>query len=135
MLSLYACSGASLVKLDDPSVSTDQGSAFTATIRSVPWEVGIGEWATWRRVTQAIALTTSATITLTPIVDGADDPSLAETFSLTAADDGTTPTCDLRTFAAGTRFQLQADVTAHDGETAFGEVEISYVPRRSTAAP
>jgi chitodextrinase len=125
-------SGATLLSLDDPTVDTDQGNAFTASFTTARFDLGpTGGWATLRRLVQAVILSNTATVKVTPIADGTEYPSQQSTSSLTATS-GTEQIVETPTFAPGTRFQMKVEVTAHSGTVELGESDQWFVNRRTT---
>jgi len=126
-------SGATLLSLDDPSVDTDQGAAFTASLLSVATtpQPPAGE-SKLRKIVQNVALTTSATVKITPIADGNENPNDAQTFSLVSTTDGANPTIEAKTANQGSRMQTKIEVTAHVGACELGEGESWSVPKLSS---
>ena len=126
-------SGNTLLSLDDPSVDTDQGAAFTASLLSVATtpQPPAGE-SKLRKIVQNVALTTSATVKITPIADGNENPNDAQTFSLVSTTDGANPTIEAKTANQGSRMQTKIEVTAHVGACELGEGESWSVPKLSS---
>ena len=126
MIPLYVVNATSntLLSLDDPSVDTDQGAAFTASLLSVATtpQPPAGE-SKLRKIVQNVAISTSATVRITPITDGNENPSDAQTFSLVSTTDGANPTIEAKTANQGSRFTEKIEVTAHVGACELGENE------------
>jgi hypothetical protein len=136
MIRLYGCnaSGASLLSIDDTSLDTDQGSDFTAMLRTAPFDAGLATgWSTLREFAQVVSVGGSATMVVTPLGDGAEYTDQAQTHSLsaTAGEDQLT---ESPLFVPATRFQVQVAVTAHSGRTELGEADQVFIPRRSGRA-
>jgi hypothetical protein len=126
MIGLFVAnaSGATLLSLDDPAVDTDQGVAFNASFTSVATTPQPPEGESkLRRVVQNISISTSATLKLTPIADGNENPSDTQTFSLASTTDGSNPTIEAHAANQGSRFQVRTEVTAHVGVCELGEAE------------
>jgi hypothetical protein len=126
MIPLYVvnATGATLLSLDDPAVDQDQGADFTASFTTVAMTPQPSEGQSkLRRAVQNVAITTSATVKITPIVDGNENPDDTQTFSLTSIADGASPTLEARTANQGSRFQIRTEVTAHVGPCELGEAE------------
>ena len=136
MIPLYVvnATGITLLTLDDPSVDTDQGSDFTASLLPVAFTPQPPEGESkLRRAVQAVSIGTSATVTLTPVVDGNENPDDAQTFNLTSAVDGAGPTVEAKPANQGSRFQVKTEITAHVGSCELGEAEAWTVPKRSSS--
>lgn len=133
MISIYATSpsGDKLYVLDDPSSSTDFGESFVARLLTNAFEGAVAGYNHLRRMTQAVSITNSATVTLTPLADNAEDATQGETFVLSAAVDGQRPVLDARPDVSGTIFQIQVEVTEHDGLTQLGEFDAFFQTRRT----
>ena len=128
----YATSS-TILSLDDPSVDTDQGVAFTASLLSVATtpQPPSGE-SKLRKIVQNVALTTSATVKITPIADGNENPNDTQTFNLVSTVDGANPTIESKTANQGSRIQTRIEVTAHVGACELGEGESWTVPKLSS---
>ena len=126
MIPFFVCNatGATLLSLDDPSVDTDQGVAFTASVLPVAFTPQPPEGESrLRRAVQGISITTSATLRLTPIVDGNENPDDGQTFNLASTTDSASSTVEAHTANQGSRFQVKTEVTAHVGACELGEAE------------
>jgi hypothetical protein len=135
MIPLYVANalGATIFSLDDPALDTDQGAAFTAafvTVAVTP-QPPEGE-SKLRRIVQNVAIGTSATVTVTPIVDTNENPDDTQTFNLASTTDGASPTIEAKTANQGSRFQHRIEVTAHVGQCQLGEAEIWTTPKLSS---
>lgn len=135
MIPLYVCNalGATIFSLDDPAVDTDQGAAFTAglvTVAITP-QPPEGE-SKVRRIVQNVAIGTSATLRITPIVDTNESSADAQIFNLASTTDGASPTIEAKPAKQGSRFASRIEVTAHVGQCQLGEGEIWTVPKLSS---
>jgi hypothetical protein len=118
--------------IDDPTLDTDEGVAFSATMRSAVFDWGPASGFTkLRRIAQAVALAGPVTMVITPIVDGQIVDDQAETFTL-ATIDGIEQVIESNVAVNGTRFQVQIEITAHEGPTALGEADQWISSRRTT---
>lgn len=126
MIPLYVANatGVTLLSLDDPSVDTDQGAAFTASFLPVAFTPQPPEGESkLRRAVQAVSITTSATVKLTPVVDGSENPDDAQSFSLVSISNPMNSTIESHPANQGSRFQVRTEVTAHVGACELGEAE------------
>ena len=135
MIPLYVVNalGATIVSLDDPAVDTDQGAVFTAafvTVAVTP-QPPEGE-SKLRRIVQNMAITTSATVRITPIVDTNESSGDAQTFNLASTTDGASPTIEAHVSNQGSRFQSRVEVTAHTGQCQLAEGELWTVAKLSS---
>lgn len=133
MIPLYMASAtdAALFVIDDPALDTDEGVAFTARMRSAVFDAGpAGGYTKLRRIAQAVAIAGPVTVTVTPVVDGQVVDAQAETFAL-VTEDGVEQVVESNVAVSGTRFQVQVEVTAHEGPTALGEAD-QWISRRRT---
>lgn len=118
--------GGTILSLDDPDVDTDQGAAFTATVVPAEWHLAKGSgMSTMRECSQAVSVTSSATVTLTPATDGVVGP--VESFSLASAGE---QQCSADFYEQGRRATVTIAVTAHVGITELGDAVQWIVPRR-----
>lgn len=135
MIGLYAFKRASneVLQIDDPSVTTDEGSAMeTPFVLTAPLDLGpAGGTARMRRIAQAVAISNAATVTVTPVVNGSEDTSQAEAVALVTAD-GPEQIVESYPAVTGGRFQVKVEVTSFDGDCAIGEADVALVPKRST---
>lgn len=135
MIPLFVANASSstLLSLDDPAVDTDQGAAFTASFTNVAVtpQPPDGE-SKLRRIVQNVAITTSATVRITPIVDGNESPDDTQTFVLASTVDGASPTIEAKPANQGARFQVRTEVTAHVGNCELGEAEQWTVAKLSS---
>lgn len=135
MIPLFFCGGgsASILSLDDPSADTDQGNAFTAMVLPVAHTPQPPEGESkLRRAVQTLGITTSATVKVTPIADGNENPDDAQTFNLSSTTDGANPTIESHTANQGGRFQVKVEVTAHVGQCELAESEAWTVAKLSS---
>jgi hypothetical protein len=136
MIRLYGCNaaGANILSIDDTALDTDQGAAFTASLRTAPFDAGLATgWSTLREFAQVVSVAGTATVTVTPLGDGAEYTDQAQTHALTAAA-GEDQLTESPLFVPATRFQAQVAVTAHSGRTELGEADQVFIPRRSGRA-
>lgn len=127
----YSASGA-ILSLDDPTVDTDRGAAFTASFTTAPFDMGPASgWATLRLLVQSIILAYTATVRVTPIADGVEYTGQQISSSLNITGDTPEQEVEVPAFAVGTRFQMKVEVTAHSGPIELGESDQHLVPRRS----
>lgn len=134
MIPLYVCnaSGATILSLDDPSVDTDQGADFTASLLPVAFTPQPPEGESkLRRAVQAVGVGTSVTIKLTPVVDGNENPDDAQSFNLVSTD-GAVQTVEAHTANQGSRFQVKTEITSHVGVCELGEAEAWTVGKLSS---
>lgn len=143
MIPLFTCNalGPEIRSLDDPAVDTDLGAAGmfqlyydvvgSITSVAVTPQPSEGE-SKLRRLVQNVAIGTSATVTLTPIVDGNESAADTQTFALTSVANGAMPTIEAHTANPGSRFQVRTEVTAHVGAVELGEGEQWTVPKLSS---
>lgn len=125
--------GVTLLTLDDPSVDTDQGSDFTASLLPVAFTPQPPEGESkLRRAVQSIGIGTSATLVLTPVVDGNENPDDAQTFNLASTSDPANSTVEAHTANQGSKFQVKVEVTSHVGNTELGEAEAWTVSKLSS---
>lgn len=125
--------GNTILSLDDPSVDTDQGTDFTASFLPVAFTPQPPEGESkLRRAVQAISITTSATLVLTPVVDGNENPDDAQTFNLASTTDPANSTVEAKPANQGSRFQVKTEVTAHVGACELGEAEAWTVGKLSS---
>lgn len=125
--------GNTIVQLDDPNADTDRGVAFIARLVTLPISSLVAAYNHLRRISQAVAITTSATVTVLPIA-GAEDPDQLTEFVLDAAVDGQEPIADARPDLSGNRFRIEISVTAHVGGVELGECDVTFVKRRGLVA-
>ncbi len=121
-----------MVSMDDPGVDTDLGTAFTASIVPTAWEpdVPAGE-SRLRRVEQGVQITSSATVKITPITDGAESSSDIQTFSFSSITDGQNCVANARTSNVGAKHQARIEVTAHVGSCELDGLLFVAMPKRS----
>lgn len=122
-----------IVQLDDPSVWTDEAAAMevpyfvTAEINS-----GLtGGESRLRRIVQAMTITATTGITITPIANGAALTDQSEAFSLITPD-GQEQRIEHFVASMATRHAVKVAVTTLAGATAFGEADVLFIPRRDT---
>lgn len=135
MIPLYVVNATlnNLITLDDPAVDQDQGADFTAGFVTVPVTPTPPEGeGKLRRIVQNVAIGTSATVRITPIVDGNENPADAQTFNLASTANGASPTLEAHTANQGSRFQVRTEVTAHVGVCELGEGEQWTIPKLSS---
>lgn len=126
-------SGVTILSLDDASVDTDQGAAFTASFTSVAVTPQPPEGESkLRRCVQNVAIGTSATLKITPIADTNENAADAQTFNLSSIVDGANPTIEAHVANQASRFQVKTEVTAHVGLCELGEAEQWTVPKLSS---
>lgn len=131
LLAAGNATGATILTLDDPAVDTDQGAEVQASFTSTAFDSGPADgFATLRRLTQAVALSNTATVIVTPVGDGSEVTGQAASFSLSATS-GTVQVVDAPAMVPGTRFQQKVAITAHAGSVEFGEADQRFVHRRS----
>lgn len=133
MIPLYMASATdnALFVIDDPALDTDEGEAFTAKMRSAVFDAGpAGGYTKLRRITQAVALAGPVSVLVTPVVDGQIVDAQAEAFDL-VTEDGVEQIIESNVAVSGTRFQVQVEVTAHEGPTALGEADQWISSRRT----
>lgn len=134
MIPCYACNatGATLLQLDDPTVDTDQGVPFVASLTTAAFDQGPASgYGTLRRLTQAIGIAGATTVVITPVGDGSEYTDQASTQTLVTTD-GTEQELEVPVFVPATRYQLLLRITAHVGLTWLGEADQWFVPRRTT---
>lgn len=119
-----------ILTIDDLSVSQDLGADFTATLVSIGFEAG-GLWSGLRRFIQTVHVGDTATVRATPIVDGAEDDSLALVYSVDAAVTGLMEEVRYAFGTHGSRHQVKVEVTQHSGDVQLGAYKRHVVPRRS----
>lgn len=131
MIPLYLCNaaGATVTSIDEQAVDTDLGVAYTARLVSLAWLAGA--WSTLRRFTQFLFLGTSATVAVTPVVDGSEAAADRQERALDSVTDGNGVLLEVPLAARGTRHQIALEVTAHVGITTLGEWSRLAVPRRT----
>lgn len=131
MIPLYGCnaSGATILRLDDPSSDLDQGEIFAASLLSAKFEGRTDLISHLRRIVQGVHLTESASVTVLPIADGAEDFSEGESILLLAPD-GQDQLADTDPDVTGRFFQILLVVTSHVGLTELGECMTHFVVRR-----
>lgn len=125
MIPLYVvnATGTTILSLDDPSVDTDQGVDFVASLLPVAFTPQPPEGESkLRRSVQGVSVGTSATIRLTPIVDGNENPDDAQSFTLLSTD-GVNQTVEAHVANQGSRFQVKREITAHVGACELGAAE------------
>ena len=123
--------GSTLLSLDDPSVSTDQGAAFSAKFRTTGFDLGPATgFGTLRRYVQSVAVSAQATMVVTPMGDGMEYTGQRSSHTINPAS-GAQQQIEVPTAVPGTRFQLDVEITAHDGAVEFGESDQWIVARRS----
>lgn len=122
--------GATLVEIDDPDADTDLGDDFTATLVTLPISSLVPAYNHLRRISQAVAVTTSARVTILPIADRGEDPDQLTAFDLDAAVDGQEPIADARPDLNGNRFRIEISVTEHVGAVELGECDVIFNKRR-----
>jgi hypothetical protein len=135
LIPLYVvnATGVTLLSLDDPAVDKDQGNDFTASFTTVAVTPQPPEGESkLRRIVQNVAITTSATVKVTPIVDSVESPNDVQTFVLSSIVDGASPTIEARPANQGSRFQVRTEVTEHVGNCELGEAEQWTVPKLSS---
>jgi hypothetical protein len=131
LLAAGHATGPYLLSLDDPSIDTDQGGQIAASFVSTAFDSGPADgFATLRRLVQAVTLSNTATVALTPIGDGSEVTGQRMVFTLSATN-GTAQILDAPTMVPGTRFQQKVEVVAHTGSLEFGEADQWFVHRRS----
>jgi hypothetical protein len=127
MIPLYLLNqnGATIVQIDDPATDTDLGSSYGARLVTIQFTESI--WGMLRTLIQEVFVTASATLKVTPVADGSEAGTDAQSFSLIPGVN--TITTFMNKF--GTRFQLAIEITAHVGITELGDFWRKIVPRRS----
>lgn len=121
-----------ILTFDDRGTEQDQGSNFTASITSATIEATrTGMAAKLRRIAQSLKLGTSATVTITPIVDGAEITGDAQTFSLTSAVDGFLPVVESNLDRNCQTYRVKVEISAHLGETSLGPAAMWVIQKRS----
>lgn len=131
---LYGCAAGTnkLVRLDDTSISADEGAAMTIQFVTGDFDMGpAGGEGRFRRFIQAVRLAGAQTIVCTPIVNGAESPSQAQTFNLVTTA-GAEQRIEFRPSSMGTRHAVKVAVTSLGGALAFGEADVFLIPRRGT---
>lgn len=132
LLAAGNATGATILKLDDPTVQQDQGVAYIASLTTSPFDDGPATgWATLRRLVQDVSMTGTATVTVTPVGDGSEFPGQASTHAMTAVD-GPSQVIETPVFVPGTRFQQMVSVSAHSGTLELGESDQWFISRRTT---
>ena len=132
LLAAGNASGATLLQLDDPTVDTDQGSAFTASFTSAPFDAGPATgWATLRRLVQDVTITGTATVKVTPVADGREYAGQAPSIALVATAGPQQPV-EAPVMVPGTRFQMKVEIPAHTGQVELGESDQWFISRRTT---
>jgi len=131
MIPVYyaVASGNTVNTLDDPSVDTDLGSAFTAEIITSHRAVPNYAWLEFRWHNQNVTVQTSATFTFTPVTDGdvSDTDMISTTKSGSAVGE---QRIEFPAFKFASRIQSRIRVTAHSGLVEMGDHEFVLIPRR-----
>lgn len=121
-----------VLRLDNPSLVEDEGSAIpTPFFTTGDIDLGpAGGEGRLRRIVQALTLGGDATVVVTPVANGSEVSSQADTFALLAANG---PEQRVESFPASmaTRHAMKLEVTAFDGAVSVGEADLFVIPRRS----
>ncbi len=122
-----------LIRLDDPSLYTDEGAAMpTPYFTSADVDFGpAGGEGRLRRITQAVTLAGTTTVQVTPVANGTEIAEQAESFTLAPAS-GAEQRIESGVAVMANRHAIVARVTALAGPVAFGECDLALIPRRST---
>lgn len=127
---LLSATDGEVYTIDDSSTTLDLGSAFTATIVSIAFE-GPGYWSGFRRFIQTVHVQDTVTLRATPIVDGSEDDSLAQAYTVDATVNGATSETRYAFAAHGSRHQVKVEITQHTSGIELGEWKRHVVPRRT----
>jgi hypothetical protein len=130
MIGLYGCPAESneIVRLDDPSVFTDDGETMDVSFLSAPIAAKV-PWATLRRITQTVSARGPASIRVTPVVDGGELNGQA--FTATLDTGATDRLVEAPLHADGSTFQLRIDVLSLEGVVAIGSTAFVMKPKRT----
>lgn len=133
MIPLYGSNadGDAVVEVDSQSVDDDLGTPFTARLLTLPISSVVGGYNHLRRVVQAIFVTITADLVITPRADGAEDPDQESSFTFDSAVDGQSCTADAGTDVSGDRLQLEIEVREHVGLVELGECDVFFQKKRS----
>lgn len=120
-----------LLSLDDPTVWTDEGTAYSAYAVTNPVNFGrAAPSGRLRRITQAVTLGADASVTLTPLGDGDEYTEQAHTEALAVAD-GSTHLVESEPAVDGQRFQYIMAASGFGGPLAFGEADVELIEKRT----
>lgn len=122
-----------LIRLDDPSLTTDEGAAIpepyylTADVDFGP----AGGQGRLRRITQAVTVGADSTVEVCPVANGVEVTEQAESFDLMSVEGGE-QRIEHHVASVATRHAVCVRVTTLGGPLAFGECDMVMIPKRST---
>jgi hypothetical protein len=122
-----------LIRLDDPSLTTDEGVAMPApTMTSADLSQGsAGGEGRMRRITQAVTAGADCTVEVCPVANGIAVTSQAEAFDVLSVD-GAEQRIEHGVASMANRHAVCVTVTALDGPVALGACDVVIAGRRST---
>lgn len=120
-----------LYEIDDQSVFSDAGTAFTGSIETHPIDFGpAGGYGRLRSMLQWVAVNGQARLRMAPVVDGvvATEQEYTETLTVSA---GVEQRIESPFSVPGTRFGVRLQVDQHTALTQLGEADLEYAQQRS----
>lgn len=122
---------ATLLQIDDDSVTSDAGAPLVARAETHPLDFGGSRgYGRLREMVQWVQPRGLATVTLTPIADGMTEAPQAYATQLDVAA-GAEQRIEAPFSVAGSRFAARLEVTGLTAGLSFGEADLLLVPRRS----